>query len=390
MKPKHLIVAGLFVFAFIWVTLMALGNLALGALHDTEGVRVGGRPFTDDGTVKAEVASLHRDNFHLTLTMNVTGPDGKLIGGLGEDDIEVTEDGKPVAVTKLVPAGQAPIRVALVIDYSGSMKGPKIDGAKKAALALLDMLRDHRDHLGLYFFNNALVKAGPELLPMGPLDPERRAKAVQVIQNTPLGGGTPMYETMEKTLPRLEKIPGRRIMIVMTDGQDTQAKGAAKDKRVADLLANSEKMSIPYYMVSLEGGKSEEAGMKKLAGGGKTYLHAPTPDKLKDIYVKIGETLQNEYVVEWDSPNPIEDGSNRKVVVTVRNGPSGTLARTAYQVPGVYTTGAGQAAATGDEPGARQSPPFLGVVIPLGLLLTGLFVGPYLYWLRPKTPVPTV
>ena len=54
----------------------------------------------------------------------------------------------------MVPAGQAPVTVCVCVDYSNSMaKAGKIEGAKRATLAMLDLLRDHTDHLGLFFFN---------------------------------------------------------------------------------------------------------------------------------------------------------------------------------------------------------------------------------------------
>jgi Ca-activated chloride channel family protein len=391
MIKKLSIIGALVLLALAWVQVMALEGIWAGS-KPSPPPPPGAAPWTEDGKVKAEVVSLLRQDFHLTLALKITDPDGKTIGGLGRQEIEVTEDGVPVALTKLTPAGQAPVRVCLCIDYSNSMRqGGKIDGAKKAALAMLGMLRDHTDHLGLYFFNGTLSKTNTtELLAMGVLSPERRKKAAQVIENTPLSGGTPMYEAMERAFAKMQNTPGRRVMIVLTDGLDTQAKtAAAKDQRIKGLGDASSKNSIPIYMITVGGGRVDEAGMKKMAAAGNgRYFHAPSGDQLKSIFVGIGETLQNEYVLEWDSPNPIEDGSNRKVVVTARHGPSGTRASSELHIPGVIATGAPRRPARAPEagtpgpPAEALDPPVTSVFFPLGLILAGAFGVPYFFWLR--------
>lgn len=387
---KSLVIAGLFLLAFFWVSLMGLlswagGRLQAGGAEAPSGLG----PWTDDGTIKAEVVHLDRHHFHVALALKITGPDGKVLSGLGEQDIEIREDGVPVTLKKFNGAGQAPVRVCLVMDYSGSMNGKKIEGAKAAALSLLDMLRDDTDHLGLYLFNNAQLKInGGEKLPMGPLNPTRREQARQAILTTPLSGGTPMFGSMEKAIEGIKNSSGRRLLVVMTDGVDTQYRGAKFDERVGLVTASTKQLNVPLYMISLMGGKSDEVGMKKLAeqGNGK-YLYAPTPDKLKEIYLNIGETLQNEYTLEYDSPNLREDGLTRHLTVTVRKGPSGTQAKADYHVPGMISTGASKRPVPDESTDSapvkeRTAPPFATVVLPLATLLGLLFGVPYYIWLR--------
>lgn len=385
---KSLVIAGLFFGAICWVSLMGLLSWAGGKLQAGGSESVGSLgPWTDDGTIKAEVVHLDRQGFHVGLALKITGPDGKVLGGLTPQDIEIREDGVPVVTGKFNGAGQAPVRVCVVMDYSGSMNGKKIEGAKAAALALLDMLRDNTDHLGLYLFNGPQMKnSGSEKLAMGPLDPVRREQAREAILKTPLAGGTPMFGSMEKAIEGLKSSSGRRLLVVMTDGMDTQYKGAKFDERVGLVTTNTKQLNVPIYMISLMGGKSDETGMKKLAEQGNgQYIYAPTPEKLKDIYINIGETLQNEYTLEYDSPNPVEDGLTRNVTVTVRKGDSGTQAKSEYHVPGVISTGGSKRPTPADgsaAPVEQASAPFATVVLPLATLLGLLFAVPYYVWLR--------
>jgi hypothetical protein len=161
------------------------------------------------------------------------------------------------------------------------------------------------------------------------------------------------------------------------------------------VIESAKKAGVPLHMVALEaggkGGKAGKAGrgnnekaMRELSDptGGK-YHFAPSPDDLKGIYASIGEELKNEYVIEYDSPNPVEDGQTRHIDVVVRRGDRGTRVQTSYNVPGVVATGAAARAPTGSAEKAVE-PPFLSVLLPLGLLLGGLFGVPYYQWLRPK------
>jgi VWFA-related protein len=391
MKPnatKLLVMAGLFAIAIMWVAGM---GLMAGVVGKSRAAPRSATAFTDDGSIKAEVTHVDRDkDFAITLSMKVTDKNGNVLTGLPEQNFEVYEDGELVGGLKnFAPAGHGPVRVCLVMDYSNSMRGQKIDGAKKAALALLDMLRDHSDHLGLYFFNNTLAKSGNELLTMGPLDPSRRAQAKQIIENTALNNGTPMFEAMERAFVKLETMQGRKVMVVLTDGLDTQSKGAAADKRISGLGQTAQRLGVPLYTISLMGGKNDDGGLQKLAEAGKgKFFHAPTPDKLKDIFINIGEALQKEYTLTYDSPDPVENGRARKVAVAIRSGSVGTHADTDYHVPGLVTTGGARRPAASGQGQDAGSAPVGTVFLPLGLLLSGLFAGPYYLWLRPRTANP--
>jgi VWFA-related protein len=396
MTAKRLIVAALFLFAVIWVSLMGLLSHVGAGVRESLGVgAAAGGPYTDDGSIKAEITSITNDKFKITVTLKVTDRDGKVLGGVDPAQFEIVEDDRLASVQGFFPAGQAPVRVCVVMDYSSSMKqGKKWEKAKAAALALLEKLRDGTDHFGLYFFNGSLIKQGAEeRLAMGKLDAPRRAMAQDAINNTPLSGGTPMYACMDRAFTALKSGSGRRVMVVLTDGQDTQFKGKKQDEQIDILSGHARDMGVPVYMISMEGGKSDDKGMQKMAdkSNGKFYSIDPANpaslDKLKDIYVSIGDSLRDEYVLEYQSPNPREDGSIRPVVVTVRNGPVGTKARSSYHVPGLLATGAGSVPANPDAAGdaAGDAPPSLALIFfPLVLMLATAFAVPYFFWLRPR------
>jgi endogenous inhibitor of DNA gyrase (YacG/DUF329 family) len=58
--------------------------------------------------------------------------------------------------------------------------------------------------------------------------------------------------------------------------------------------------------------------LRKLADetGGR-FFFAPRGDQLKELYRLIAEQLQKEYAVDFNSPRPLADGTQRRVKVTV-------------------------------------------------------------------------
>lgn len=386
---KYFLLFMLFLSALAWVGLMGVVGSVSGSLREEAALQSRG-PFTDDPNMVAAITSVSRDNFKITLTVKLTDPTGKLIGGRGAGDFEVFESGMPAAASKFVAAGQAPIRMCMVIDYSNSMQGARITNAKNAALSLVDMLKDDHDHLGLYFFNGLLAKTKKlEVLPMGILNGERREAARQAITTTPLGGGTPMFNTMKAAFARMEEQSGRRVMVVMGDGADTDYRGDA-EQIMQELADAASKQEVPVFVVGLEAkrnAKGKRQGiMESIAlGVGGQYIDAQKPEELESIYKNIGATLQNEYVIDYESPNPVEDGSTRTVLLTVRQGDKGTKASTGYRVPGVTATGAArQPTQKSDAAAPSGGQPFWSILGTLGSLLGGLFAVPYLRSLRPR------
>jgi VWFA-related protein len=369
---RRVIVIGLFIGAAAWVMLMGLvAQLGQG--------RAGAAP-RDDGSVKADVTSLDRQNFAVNLSLKVTDKSGQVVNGLKEQDIEVYENGDPVVdIRKFIPAGQGPVRLGMVLDYSASMnRGGKIQATRLAARALLRMLRDQTDYVGLYFFNDALQdQKAEERLPMAPLDLLRREMAWETITFTGLANGSPMLETSMKALDALSKVSGRRVILLLTDGMETGEKDEIeKNKKL--LIERCNDLGVPLYTVNMSTEFSDEVLLRDLAE--KTqgqYFSVPKPEDLKGIFESIGSSLQNEYTISYETPNPIEDGTKRNVVVNVRSRNSGTQAKKDYQMPGVVAAGVGSKRSSGMS-SRRDLTSLATVFLPLGMVMGFLFCAPSL------------
>lgn len=376
-SSRKLVVAGLFGFALLWIVLMGLLTWVFG------GRASAGTAPVDDGSIKTQITTLDRGkDFEIALSMKITDKADKIVEGLSDRDIEVYEDGQLVHTGNFNPAGQGAIRLALVVDYSSSMNGRKIIEARRAARALIRMLRDKNDYVGLYFFNDQLFdKHQAERLPVAPLSLIKREDAWDALMFTGTSNGSPMLGTMKQGLASLQNVPGRRVMIVLTDGMDTGEPAEIAAAKQAVLTASHD-ARVPLYMVNLSSEHSDEQMMRELAERTNgQYIGVPDPQKLKEIFENIGKSLQSEYTLTYYSPNPVEDGLKRKVTVNTRAGLVGNQTSSEYNVPGVISTGAANRRTGGG--GFMESIGSIGLVFAVLLSVLGIgFLVPFVLGAR--------
>jgi len=352
-STNRMMVVGLFLFGIVWVALMGLVALMFG------GGKATAANVPDDGSIKAAVTNLDRGkDFQISAAVKVTDKAGKILEGMTEQDIEVYEDGELVHIQNFMPAGQGAIRLALLIDCSPSMRAnQKIISARPAALTLIRMLRDRTDHVGLYFFNGVLFERNKvEIVPVEPLNLLRRENIWRAIEYVPgqLNEGSPITGTIDKALDSLAKTSGRRALVCLTDGTESDEERAELETKKQGVIDKAKELKVPLVMVNIPANDADEKMMRDLADqtNGK-YIAVPDPQKLESIFQEIGKSLQDECTFTYTSPDPVENGRKRNLTVHIRNGAVGTRADGSYNVPGVLATGgrsgssSGGAASTG-------------------------------------------
>src|SRR5262245_28586475 len=160
-----------------------------------------------------------------TLSVNVdlvnvlfttTDRKGKFIPDLRREDFKVYEDGKPQPITNFSAETNLPLTIALLVDSSGSVR---------------DRLRFEQD-AAIEFFNSTLIQgkdraliitfdSGIDLVQDYTDDSEKLAKSIRTMR---AGGGTSLYDAIFLAAARkLAQQPGRRIMVVISDGDDNSS-----------------------------------------------------------------------------------------------------------------------------------------------------------------------
>jgi Ca-activated chloride channel homolog len=237
------------------------------------------------------------------VTATVTDDDGRFIKGLTRDQFRVKEDGVVQRMTAF--AGEnIPLEIVVAVDVSQSMT-ESMGTLKAAVRTFLKALRP-TDQVTLLAFNDNIFTAARRST-----DPEQRVRAVDRLAPW---GGTALFDAMLTALNTVGKQPGRRALVVFSDGEDQNS--VATLKRVETRLETSD---ATIYTIGL--GRSVRdrdlaqvmARMSQMSGGRSFLIDAI--QELDKVFADIVEELSNQYLLSYGSSNDARDGSWRKITV---------------------------------------------------------------------------
>lgn len=231
---------------------------------------------------------------------------GRFIPDLKKEDITILEDGVPQEIMYLsssMGADRIPLSIALVLDSSGSME-PSIDFLKESATFFTSKLEADDQALVVQF--NHTVKSSSEFTN----DTERMDSYINGMQ---VWGGTALYDAIMYGLDRLRDRPGRKALILLSDGDDSRASQATRSQATA--LAKS--LDVSIYSVGIEGFDTPKGFLRNLAQDtGGTYHFPSKVSELIKVFDEIAKDLKNNYLVAY-SPKRAADNTYRKIEVRV-------------------------------------------------------------------------
>jgi Ca-activated chloride channel family protein len=253
------------------------------------------------------------------LNVSVADNKGKSITNLKKEDFRVFEDDKLQTIRAFRTDTDLPLSIALLIDASGSI----VDKMKFEQAAATDFffntIKRKKDRaIVISFDSTAFVQSDDT--PDGFSDePERLSDAVKKIR---AGGGTAVHDAIfvsVKSKLALEKGERRRVLILISDGEDTASRYS-----LTEALEMAQRNDTTVYAISTNKTSDTKTGAKvkgdellqKLADetGGKAYFPLKLDDLASD-FQKIGEELRSQYVLSYTPTNSILDGTYRKVRV---------------------------------------------------------------------------
>ncbi|REJ77863.1 MAG: VWA domain-containing protein [Acidobacteria bacterium] len=154
------------------------------------------------------------DTNFVTLPVSVLDRDGRFIAGLRQNDFKIYENGAEQRVEYFASV-ETPFTVVLLLDVSPSTQY-KIDEIRMAAITFVDQLRPNDTVMVVAFDEDYQVLTRPT---------SDRMRLRNAISRANFGSGTSLYDAVGKTIDReLRGIPGRKAVVVFTDGVDTTSR----------------------------------------------------------------------------------------------------------------------------------------------------------------------
>jgi VWFA-related protein len=276
----------------------------------------------------------------VVLSFTVTDNKNHYVNGLKPSDFKISEDGIVQKVATFAEGNRPAVainddgstRPLIAAEETGGGGKPGLDpradafvgtsvfvlfdtsnfmyrGFVYAEDAIADFVRglDRADSVAIYTFSRNLSRPG--------LLTKDRGEAIMGLRKSVAGDDTALYNGLLLTLRDAAKVPGRKVVIVFSNGPDNASMIAPDDVR-----AVAEDEGIPIYVISTNEVNKDAISsgvFKRLTSrtGGKAYW-AKTWQKQVEAFESIREDLGNSYTVTYyPQANPNE--GFRKISVEI-------------------------------------------------------------------------
>jgi Ca-activated chloride channel family protein len=271
----------------------------------------------------------------VVLSFTVTDSKGRWINGLKPGDFRILEDGIVQRINTFAEGNKTPMQVLedgatrpMVVNAEEREKGTSSDafvgtnvfvlfdtsnymyrGFVYASDAIADFIRglDRADSVAVYTFSRNLSR--PATLQRD------HNEAIRGLRKSVAGDDAALYNGLLLTLRDAAKVPGRKVVIVFSNGPDNASMIAPDDVRVV-----AEDEGIPIYVISTNDATRDPVStsvFKRLSTrtGGQVYF-AKTWQKQVEAFESIRESLGNSYTVTY-YPQQNTNEQFRKVSVEI-------------------------------------------------------------------------
>jgi Ca-activated chloride channel homolog len=252
----------------------------------------------------------------------VVNDGGRFVSGLEQKQFRLLEDGVPQTIGHFSSEG-SPLEIVVAIDVSESMTlaMPQLKNSVKKFLGALGA----RDQVTLAAFNDNMFT-----LTRRETNAQQRTRAVDRLS---AWGGTALYDVIIRGVQQLSKQPGRRVLVVFSDGDDRTSHATIHAVEQA-VRAND----ATLFMVALGRGVKEaqlRSGIERLVelSGGRV-LFVERSEQLDEPFQAILEELSHQYILGYESKNTARNGTWRELKIEIPGTGYQVRARQGYRAPG--------------------------------------------------------
>ena len=249
----------------------------------------------------------------VALYATVTDAQKRLVPDLTQEDFQVFDNDKPQSLDLFINEVQ-PITVVVMLDTSASMTGNLRLLEQAAEQFLMRMLPKDKGLVGAF---NDKIEFFPATFT------NDRDKLIRSLHDLDFGNPTRLYDAIAASMDRLDKIDGRRVVLVFTDGDDTGSRadgGSVLDQaRREEVMIYAVGLRSDYFNGSRQVRSKPDAGLKRLAeetGGG--YFELDDSSDLAPTFTRVAQELHSQYVLGF-TPTVL-DGKIHRIVVKAKAG----------------------------------------------------------------------
>jgi Ca-activated chloride channel homolog len=264
-----------------------------------------------------EGAVFRIDSNLVAVPVSVTDLEGNPVRNLTVEDFLLEEEGVKQALEPLGEPGKTPLEMALLFDVSKSVRN-RFEFERETAGRFLKEILKTGDAISVFSIGTT-----PKLSVPRTESADDAISATASIQ--PTEDSTAFFDTVVRAAKHLDSSSNpniRRVMVVLSDGEDTNSErfqliDAKRELQRADTLFYAINPSGPSIRLNKISQKGHD-GMITLAEetGGVAFL----PDKIGDltrVFHQITSELQAQYLLGYYSSNENNDGKYRRITIRV-------------------------------------------------------------------------
>jgi Ca-activated chloride channel family protein len=258
----------------------------------------------------------------------------RFVGGLSAGNFEVFEDGKRQKIEKLIESNGVPLRVAVLMDTSNSVK-LKLPFEKDAAERFVATVINHRrnDQVLLATFDSDVELLHDFTDVEEPL--------IRSIRKVKAGGHTRLYDgvyrVIEEKLSAGDILKARRVMVVLSDGEDT-----ASERSLKDAIDIAQRHDVTVFGISTKNFSGVGAGvvessddkeLRRLCNetGGEFFLPSQRQG-LEEALTAVADGLGNGYLLYYAPLNQLKTRKRRSIKINMK----GAQGQASYRQGYVY------------------------------------------------------
>jgi len=258
----------------------------------------------------AQEATFHVDVRLVNIFVNVTDKNGSLVGGLTKDDFAVFEDNRPQQIALFERQSEVPLNLTLAIDTSGSVRKDLDEEAAAARHFAHDIVRP-QDQMSVLEFATDVTELTPFTNNLSQIE--------HSLSGLRSDWATALYDAICLGSQGLGKRQGRKVLVIVSDGDDT-AKSSTYAQALEAALRN-EVMIYSLIDVPIEASAGRDTGgehalitISEQTGGKHFYVSEGGLDK---AFAKVSDDLRTQYLIGYYPQNQVPGTDFHRVVVTV-------------------------------------------------------------------------
>ncbi len=315
---------------FIAAGLVMLGSMAVPLPHSAWGQELpNGAAAILAGSGDKPLDTIHKQVDEVNLTFTVADRHGRFVTGLEQDDIRLLDDGHPpVSVHAFQSQTDVPLHICIVIDTSDSIIH-RMRFQQDTALAFLSrLLRPGVDAACVVKFAHQ-----PDLLQSFTDDMELLRAGIVHLKPA---GDTAVWDAVRFTSELLrraeERGPVRRVMVLITDGDDNASRSTHAEA-IREVLQSGTQVEVVRsrdidWAINNSGAKLHKLA---LATGGRVWS-GQNGQAMGKAMLQLEETLRSQYFVAYRPAGKLIPGTFRKIRLRTERRLGRIFCRSGYYV----------------------------------------------------------